>query len=194
VAGTGEERFERVYEDHFQRVAAYLLARSDRALAQDALARTFEVAWRRIDDLPDDPLPWLFSVARKVLADLRRSQGRTDALFERMSSAIAWNQEASSDHADVTTDRLIALDALRSLRSVDREALLLISWDGLTEKQAAQALKCSRGAFALRLYRARSRLKELMRQPTFDEEPPSAPITSEHAVRVLPLHTFKESI
>jgi len=45
------------------------------------------------------------------------------------------------DRAEATVDRLIALDALRSLRSLDREALLLIAWEGLTEKQAAQALR-----------------------------------------------------
>ena len=193
MAATSDERFERFYRDHFQRVAAYLLARSDRVIAQDALARTFEVAWRRIDDIPDDALPWLIGVARKVLTDLRRSRGRADALFERMSSAIAGNREAP-DHAEATVDRLIALDALRSLRSLDREALLLIAWDGLTEKQAAQALRCSRGAFALRLYRARGRLRELIQQRTADEEPLSTPMTSVRAVRALPLQAFEESI
>jgi RNA polymerase sigma-70 factor (ECF subfamily) len=146
-----------------------------------------------MDDIPDDALPWLIGVARKVLADLRRSRGRTDALFERMSSAIAGNREAP-DHAEATVDRLIALDALRSLRSLDREALLLIAWDGLTEKQAAQALRCSRGAFALRLYRARGRLRELIQQRTADEEPLSTQMTSLRAARALPLQAFEESI
>ena len=43
-----KQRFERLYELHFKRVAAYLLARSGPDLAADALSRTFEVAWRRI--------------------------------------------------------------------------------------------------------------------------------------------------
>jgi RNA polymerase sigma-70 factor, ECF subfamily len=193
VAATSDERFERVYGDHFQRVAAYLLARSDRDLAQDALAKTFEIAWRRIDDVPDDPLPWLFGVARKVLADLRRSQGRANALFARMASTIE-HHHAATDDADAAMDRLIALDALKSLPELDREALLLIAWEGLTEKQTAQALGCSRGALAVRLHRARSRLKELMRQPVANEDPPSAPVVSANASRVLPVHIFKESI
>jgi RNA polymerase sigma-70 factor (ECF subfamily) len=193
VAPTRDERFERFYEDHFQRVAAYLLARSDRELAQDALARTFEIAWRRIDDIPDDSLPWLFGVARKVLADLRRSQGRADALFERMVSTIERHHE-TPDHADAATDRLIALDALRSLPNSDREALLLIAWDGLTEKQAARALECSRGALAVRLHRARGRLKDLMRTPAADDGPPSRPTASASVVHILPVRIFKETI
>jgi RNA polymerase sigma-70 factor (ECF subfamily) len=196
VAGTNDEQFECLYEEHFQRVGAYLLSRADRTLAQDALARTFEVAWRRIDDIPQDALPWLFGVARKVLADLRRSQGRGDAIFERMSSALAGNQ-ASPDHAEATVERLIALNALRSLPSLDREALLLVAWDGLTEQQAARSLKCSRGAFALRLYRARRRLNNLMQQDperTADGEPSSKPIESATVVSVLRVvQTIEES-
>jgi RNA polymerase sigma-70 factor (ECF subfamily) len=193
VAATRDERFERIYEDHFQRVAAYLLARSDREVAQDALARTVEIAWRRIDDIPDDSLPWLFGVARKVLADLRRSQGRADALFERMVSTLERHHE-TPDHADAATDRLIALDAFRSLPSSDREALLLIAWDGLTEKQAARSLGCSRGALAIRLHRARGRLKNLTRTPLADEGPPSTPSAPADAVQLLPARIFKESI
>jgi RNA polymerase sigma-70 factor (ECF subfamily) len=71
------QRFERLYEEYFGRVAAYLLSRADRTFAEDALARTFEVAWRRIADVPADPLPWLLGVARRVLADLRRGQTAT---------------------------------------------------------------------------------------------------------------------
>jgi RNA polymerase sigma-70 factor (ECF subfamily) len=193
---SSDELFERFYRDHFQRVAAYLLTRSDRALAQDALARTFEIAWRRMDAVPEDALPWLFGVARKVLSDLRRTRGRTDALFERMSSAIAGN-EGLPDHAEATLERLNAIEALRSLSILDREALLLVAWDGLTEKRAAQALGCSRGAFALRIHRARGRLRSLMQQQVehfADAEPSFSPNVSETAVPAQPvLHAIEES-
>jgi RNA polymerase sigma-70 factor (ECF subfamily) len=124
---------------------------------------------------------------------LRRSQGRADALFERMVSTIERHHE-TPDHADAATDRLIAVDAFRSLPSSDREALLLIAWDGLTEKQAARALGCSRGALAIRLHRARGRLKDLMRTPLADEGARSTPTASASAVQVLPVRIFKESI
>jgi RNA polymerase sigma factor (sigma-70 family) len=194
VVDFSDELFERFYQEHFQRVAAYLLTRSDRTLAQDALARTFEIAWRRMDAVPEDALPWLFGVARKVLADLRRGRGRTDALFERMSSAIAGN-EGLPDHADATLERLSAVEALRSLSNLDREALLLVAWDGLTEKRAAQALGCSRGAFALRMHRARGRLKHLMPQPSeqfADAEPSFAP--PEGAETTVPLRPVLQVI
>ena len=79
--GSDEQRFERLYEQHFNRVASYLLARTDRDSAAEALARTFEIAWRRLPDVPAEPLGWLLGVARRVLAEQRRAQGRRDALI-----------------------------------------------------------------------------------------------------------------
>ena len=49
-------------------------------------------------------------------------------------------------------------EALATLAERDREALLLISWDGLSPGQAAAVLGCSRPTFAMRLHRARKRL------------------------------------
>jgi RNA polymerase sigma-70 factor (ECF subfamily) len=49
----------------------------------EGLAETFLVAWRRLDDVPDDPLPWLYRVARRVLANQRRSAGSPNAAARR---------------------------------------------------------------------------------------------------------------
>ena len=159
-----ELRLERLVHQNFGRVAAYLLARTDAEAAGEALARTLEIAWRRLDDVPSDPLPWLLGVARKVLADEWRTRRRHQALIVRLSEAEAARQGSGEsvryDAADTATQRLVAIDALATLTEADREALLLVAWDGLTTRQAAAALGCSRGAFAVRLFRARSRLKE----------------------------------
>jgi RNA polymerase sigma-70 factor (ECF subfamily) len=40
----------------------------------------------------------------------------------------------------------------------DREAVLLLGWDGLSNRQAAKVLGCSVATFAVRLHRARTRL------------------------------------
>jgi RNA polymerase sigma-70 factor (ECF subfamily) len=154
-----ERQFERLYEKHFERVAAYLLSRADRELAEDALARTFEIAWRRRADVPENPLPWLLGVARKVLADLRRGQSRQTALVERMAATI---REAETDPTDAQTDRRHVLSALECLTDEQREVLLLVVWDGLSQREAALVLGCSRGAVALRLHRARARLRTAM--------------------------------
>jgi RNA polymerase sigma-70 factor (ECF subfamily) len=166
MAQCDKQRFERLYREHFDRVAAYLLSRADRGLAEDALARTFEVAWRRIADVPDEPLPWLLGVARRVLADLRRGQGRQGALIERIAATIG---EADEDHTETLTARRGVLAALERLTDFQREVLLLVVWDGLSQREAAAALGCSRGAVALRLHRARARLRVALTEASIEE-------------------------
>ena len=140
------------------------LARTDAEAAGEALARTLEIVWRRLDDVPSDPLPWLLGVARKVLADEWRTRRRHQALIVRLSEAETARHGSGEsvryDTADTVMQRLAAIDALATLTEADQEALLLVAWDGLTTRQAAAVLGCSRGAFAVRLFRARTRLKE----------------------------------
>lgn len=168
-----EGAFERCYRLHFRSVAAYALARADRDLAEDAVTRTFEVAWRRFEEMPEDALPWLLGVERRVLADLRRSRDRQAALVERITLVAITDGEGWPDTSERTTERAAAVQALRSLSPSQREALLLIAWDGLTESQAAKVAGVSRGTFAVRLHRARARLRAEMRsvEPTADDPP-----------------------
>jgi RNA polymerase sigma-70 factor, ECF subfamily len=153
---TDEQRFERLYAGSYDAVARYLLARTDRDSASDVLGRTFEIAWRRLADVPAEPLPWLLGVARRVLAEQRRALGRRDALIARMSETVA---ESSEDHAEALVARDLILSTLSTLTPLQRETLLLIVWDGLSQREAAEAMGCSRSAVAVRVHRARRELR-----------------------------------
>lgn len=174
-AGGDAERFERLYAQHFDRVAAYLLARADRDGAADALAGTFEVAWRRIAEIPEQELPWLLGVARRVLANARRSRARQTALVERM--ACTSRAAGGEDIEDAAIAALLAR-AIAQLTGSQQEALLLIAWDGLSEREAAFALGCSRAAFASRLHRARERVQAAMEGAQSDPRNPRVPIAN----------------
>lgn len=50
------------------------------------MADVFLIAWRRLDELPPDPLPWLLGTARRVLANRRRGEQRAHALRDRLDS------------------------------------------------------------------------------------------------------------
>lgn len=177
------QQFERIYREHFDRVASYLLARADRDLAAEALSRTFEVAWRRIADVPREPLPWLLGVARKVLADLRRTHSRQNALVARIATTVT---EATDNHADTLISRERTVAALGRLSDLQQEVLLLIAWDGLSQREAAAALGCSRGAVALRLRRARAALQRGLLEISDEEE---AAFRSSTASRSCPTNT-----
>src|SRR5258707_15256941 len=79
-----EERFNRLHEAHFDAVRRYLWRREP-ALADDILAETFLVAWRRLDDVPADARPWLIGVPRNNRLNPPRSIPRQHAVTSRLT-------------------------------------------------------------------------------------------------------------
>ena len=147
-----QSRFEQLYLAHAGAVRAYAVRRAiSEAIADDVVSDVFLVVWRRLDDVPDPPVPWLLSIARRALANRRRSERRAAALSERLSS-LRRPAAASCESGD----RL--LDALATLPKRDRELLMLIAWEGLEPSEIAQLLGVRQGTVAVRLHRARRRL------------------------------------
>jgi RNA polymerase sigma-70 factor (ECF subfamily) len=167
TANERRERFERTFDLHFRAVFAYALRRASRAEAEDAVAETFLVAWRRLDELPSNAKPWLLGVARRVLANQRRAATRRAALTER----LAREPRATPQ----TLARSPCLEALARLSDADRELLLLIAWEGLSTEEAAVSLGCSRTAAKVRLHRARRRLRAELERPEPGEGTPVIP-------------------
>jgi RNA polymerase sigma-70 factor (ECF subfamily) len=150
------ERFERVFAAHSRSVFAYAARRAPER-ADDVVAETFAVAWRRFDDLPQDVEPWLYGVARRVLAGQWRSQSRESALVSRLVDLTQVAGDDDADHSEL-------YEALGRLGETDREALLLTYWEGLEPERAAAVLEISRDALNQRVHRARQRLKALCRE------------------------------
>src|SRR6187455_3109879 len=157
---TRTQRFEEMFTEHYAAVRGYALRRTSADAAQDTVAETFLVAWRRLDDVPEDALPWLLGVARRALAGQRRTAGRRSALVRRLAAAALPAPAPGAEPDDVVTQ------ALARLRPGDREAITLVAWDGLTPAQAAAALGLPGVAFRVRLHRAKARLhRELQHDP-----------------------------
>lgn len=153
--GPGDEQrrsFEVIFRRYYGDVLAYARRRTTPEAAADAAADTFLTAWRRIDDVPEEPLPWLLGVARRVLANQSRGDRRRHALQAKM---LLQTPSASSATEAEGRDALIAVSRLPK---AEREAITLIAWEGLTPGQAAASLGCSTVAMRVRLYRARRRL------------------------------------
>lgn len=146
----------RVYEAYSAQVHAYALRRSDRETAEEVTARVFLVVSRRQRSLPADALPWLYGVARRVLAEERRSRRRRQGLHGRLRSM------AVEDTAELTLPDQCLATALRSLSAADREALLLCYWEELDLGQIARVMGCTRAAAGVRLHRARGRLRQAL--------------------------------
>ena len=156
------ERFAALFRAHYGRVLSYAARRvDDRAGAEDAAAETFMIAWRRFEELPTDPLPWLLGTARRVLANQRRAAKRR-ATGPQVSLDQVAIPAAEDAIAERMADRSALVSAFSALSERDREALALIAWDGLAVHEAAAVVGCTPARFSVRLHRARRRLlKEL---------------------------------
>jgi RNA polymerase sigma-70 factor, ECF subfamily len=147
-----QAQFEALFRRNIRPVRAYA-ARRDPQRADDVVAETFTTAWRRLEEVPGHELPWLLAVARRVLANQRRSAKRQASLAQRLAQERSPTGEETED--DPRAGR--ALAALRTLSERDREVLLLIEGDCLGRQAAATVLGCTRAEVRLRLHRARRR-------------------------------------
>jgi RNA polymerase sigma-70 factor (ECF subfamily) len=155
-------------------VLAYALRRTSREEAEEVVAETFLVAWRRLPEVPDDPIPWLLAVARRVLANQRRATGRRKALDQRLGSTSRPGSLVAPDPAEEVEARMALDNALRHLSEWDREALLLVAWEGLDNRRAAVVMDCSPATFTVRLHRARRRLTQHLHRIELNAPDPRA--------------------
>ncbi len=157
-AAERRERLSALWSAHAVRVQAYLWRHTDPDTAQDVLSETFLVAWRRLDDVPDPALPWLLVVARNLVRNAHRAARRRRTLDDELAAlaASAPLPEAAPEALAVERDAL--LRGLARLGEREREAILLVAWDGLAPADAADVAGCSTAAFHVRLHRARRRL------------------------------------
>ena len=151
------EEFRAIYSAHHAALCAYFARRVGRGEVEDLVAETFVVAWRKLPRKIEHPLPWLYAVAGKVLANHRRKTARRDGVHigDRLAAA------GPGDPAERLSDSGLA-DAFAQLGERDREAICLVAWEGLSLADAARAARCSTPAFTVRLSRARRRLQVLL--------------------------------
>jgi RNA polymerase sigma-70 factor, ECF subfamily len=161
-------RFEGLVGEVLAPLQRYLRRRATNEVAQDALADTLLVLWRRLDDVPDGPgeaLPWVYGVARRCLANHQRAGRRHLRLVGRLSSQLPV-QPMVAPPADAAFAGDAELDAaLATLSAADRELLQLWAWERLEPKEIATVLGVTPNAVSIRLHRARAQLgQELERK------------------------------
>ncbi len=158
-AMSDQDRLEGIYDSYSGLILAYALRRLGNVDdAVDVVAETFAVAWRRINDVPagDQARPWLYGVARRVLANQRRSNVRRLRLEDKIKLAALHSIDEPLSGGDLSVE---TREALGRLSGRDREVLTLAAWDGLDTHEIAAALGCSPAAARVRLHRARRRFE-----------------------------------
>ncbi|MFC0005717.1 RNA polymerase sigma factor [Micromonospora siamensis] len=175
-----EDLFRQVYAANFERILVYALRRvAQPEDAADVVAEVFLVAWRR-RDIPPEPETrlWLYGVARRVLANHHRGTLRRERLGDRLRHRLRGGPPV--DPGSQVPDRLAVRSALARLGELDREVLMLTFWEGLEPREIATVLRVSPAVVRTRLSRARTRLREILR----DEPEPAGHALDVMAVRI----------
>lgn len=161
-----ERRFEMIYHRCYPNVAAFCRRRLPTDQADDAIAETFVVAWRRIDEVPEGAatMLWLYRVAYRTVGHHWRSRDRRTLLHTRLHAVpddvVTGPEEAAVSNAEVER----VLRAADRLTDNDAEVLRLLCWEHLTRDEIAEMLELTPNAVSQRIHRARRHLaKELAR-------------------------------
>lgn len=173
-APVSDGRLEALYRNSYKAVFGYVLRRADCDLesVRDLVAEVFVVALRRQHAIPPPPQDqaWLYGVARRVLLDHRRRHSRRIRLESRLRAQAVFS-EAGGGEDEPSLLRVRA--AVQQLRPADREALQLVAWDGLSHAEAAQVLGCTPNAVALRIHKAKARLRDILSPPSSNMPDPA---------------------
>ena len=159
-----QARFRAIFDETRADVSGYVSRRTlDRHGTEDVLSETYSVVWRRVDDAPgpDGLRPWVFTIARNVLANAERSRRRRSRLLARLQAVSPAPSTVAHDTAG--DPRGVAV-AFARLRPQDRDLLVMAGVEGLDAAAMAEVLGCSSATLHVRLHRARNRFRrELIR-------------------------------
>ena len=155
-------RFEALFAAHSGLIHSYARRRVIKEEAEDVVSEAFLVAWRRLEEVPAEPVPWLIGVTRNVMANRRRGDHRRAALAERLRRSPAVTRVPDPSATLVTERRVLA--ALGALPVGEREVIELLAWEGLSPAEVAAALGIARATVYVRVHRARRALARLLEE------------------------------
>jgi RNA polymerase sigma factor (sigma-70 family) len=160
------EYFASLFDRHAPAIHGYIARRLGRDAADDLVAETFLVAFRRrggYDPGRPDARPWLYGIATNLIGRHQRDEVRFFRAIARTGV-----DPAAEPVADQATRRVAAkavrcqlAAALAGLSASDRDVLLLVT-DGLGYAEVALALGVPSGTVGSRLARARRKVREAL--------------------------------
>ncbi len=151
-----------IYQSHVRDVYRYLLSLChEHHLAEDLTQETFLRAYLFLEDCPVERIkPWLFRVAHNAFVDVMRkrkySQPQQQGYFEQVPAGA--NPEAQFLEGEEFRELQQIVD---SLPDRQRQAIILVDYNGLSYGEAAAAMDITPGYFKILLFRARQKVRQL---------------------------------
>ena len=117
------------------------------------------VVWRKRESVPEDVRPWLFSIARNIVRNQKRSRLRSDRLSVRVMREPLHPKPGPEAVVIRSAEDQALLDAVEALPDKYAEVVRLWAWEYLTARQIADVVGCSVSASEKRLTRGLGRLR-----------------------------------
>lgn len=179
--GTDPDLFEAFYREHVEEVQRFVVRRvGDRERAADLTVEIFLAAIEsayRYRPRRGAPKAWLYGIARVLVANDRRRQGRERAGEEGLRGSILLDEDGAARldaRIDAATRSRELYAAMDRLPEGERAVLELVAIDELTVAEAAAAVGVRSGTARVRLHRARRKLRTELEaaaiQPTPNKE------------------------
>jgi RNA polymerase sigma-70 factor (ECF subfamily) len=146
---------------------------NERAAAEDVLQQTFlKLHGARGSYVEgEDPIPWLYAIARRTCVDELRRRNRAcvrlvlrdDGELPEAEATFSGGR-AADDAVEpyVEAEQTAALDALACLPDDHRTALVLTKLQGLSMSDAAAIVGTTEGALKVRAHRGYRRLRAIL--------------------------------
>ncbi len=153
----------RLYDEFGGALLAHTLrlTGNDRQWAEDVVQETMVRAWRNAEKLNQEPAllrAWLFTVARRVIIDDRRSRSARPRESELTETDVIRVQ----DSAEQALSAIVLTDALNTLSDEHREAVRETYLRGRTVREAAEILGIPPGTVKSRVYYALRALRRVI--------------------------------
>ena len=155
-----------LYGEHAAELWRYTVRLTgDRARAQDIVQETMLKAWQHPEVTGDparSPRAWLFTVARNMIIDERRSaRYRNESV---VPDADQLYDHAGPDEVNAALDRMLLSGALAQLSPAHRAVIRRSYYDGWTTAQIAADLEIAEGTVRSRLHYAVQALRLILQE------------------------------
>ncbi len=162
--------FAEIFHRHAGEIGRYITRRVGPGIAEDLVAETFLVAFRRrgsFDGRRPDARPWLYGIATNVVRRHRREEIRALKLLAKTGvdpvMAECFTDQVDGQVAAAAAARVMA-PALARLNAGQRDVLLLTAWADLTLDEVAETLGIPPGTARSRLNRARAKIRATLKE------------------------------
>ncbi len=164
--GGDAEAFGLLYDHYLPPIYRFVLFRvSHREEAEDITHQTFLKAWERIEQYEPKGYSfgsWLYRIARNTIIDSHR-RASPQVSIEEVALYLA-EEQTQSHFLDMKIEWEGLLTAMRELKEVEQEVLILRFVEDLTHQEAGKIIGKSEGAVKLIQHRALKNLKTVLKK------------------------------